>query len=89
MMSAIVVILPVVGKHGMPVHDPDWREQYSRECAALCAATIMPPPRTRPLKVIDNDKTVAVFEGSQTAAAFERQMRALCDALNADDPVTP
>ncbi|MGX9389781.1 hypothetical protein ACWX0K_10855 [Nitrobacteraceae bacterium UC4446_H13] len=82
-MSAIVVVMPVVARPAFD--DAAWREQYARECAALCAATIAPPPRTRPLKVIDNDKVVAIAEGPQTAAAFEQQMCALRDALNRDD----
>jgi hypothetical protein len=46
---ATVVTLPVLAR--MPYCDPDWREQYERECAALCDALIEPPPRTRPIGI--------------------------------------
>jgi hypothetical protein len=48
-MRATLIILPVV--HRPAFHDPDWREQYERECRARCEELLMPPPRTRLLVV--------------------------------------
>lgn len=46
---AAVVRLPIVPRRNW--HDPDWREQYERTCAAVGVAMHEPPPRTRPLVV--------------------------------------
>ncbi len=51
---AIVILLPVV--HRPSFHDPDWREQFDRECAARLDACHTPPPRTRPLMVCQRER---------------------------------
>lgn len=76
-MSAIIIVMPVAPRPAF--HDPSWREQYARECAALCAARREAPPRTRPLKVIDNTSSPAVV------AIFEGVLSAMAAALN-DEP---
>jgi len=53
-MTAAVIILPVVAKPAF--HDPAWREQYERECRARCEELFGPPPRTRPLLVVSNQR---------------------------------
>jgi len=68
-MTAPVIILPVVAKPAF--HDPAWREQYERECRARCEELIGPPPRTRPLLVISNQRFRQV-RGRMVATSGER-----------------
>lgn len=53
-MTAPVVILPVVMRPNFA--DPAWREQHNREACALWQALQAPPPRTRPLLVVSNER---------------------------------
>jgi hypothetical protein len=48
-MTATVILMPLV--HRVSPHDPAWREQYARECAAAIEAQQEPPPRTRPILI--------------------------------------
>ena len=48
-MTAIILILPVIGRR--PYNDPDWREQFDRERQAAMMNELAPPPRTRPIGV--------------------------------------
>lgn len=53
-MSATIHILPVVNL--FRPWQPDWREQYERECAAVVKAMQEPPPRTRPILIREESR---------------------------------
>ena len=44
---SVIIILPRAQR--ISPHDPDWIEQFERECAAVHQALREPPPRTRPI----------------------------------------
>jgi hypothetical protein len=88
--EAVIVVLPVI-----PIvrFDPDGREQRDRERAQAYANRLMPPPRTMPLLVIDNDR-VSVATASRTSLddavdrarrKFDQCMLRMSEALNAGD----
>lgn len=48
-MNSNILILPVIRiEHS----NPDWREQYDRERQAARMNALQPPPRTRPIVVV-------------------------------------
>jgi hypothetical protein len=50
-----IAIFPIVARPAF--HDPAWREQFDRECAAKLAMRDAPPPRTRPMLALSNEIT--------------------------------
>ena len=73
-MSAQVVIFPLVARYSF--HDPAWREQYERECAARCDALLARPPRTRPILAIDNTRQPhRAFMARAVARVAEEELR--------------
>jgi hypothetical protein len=76
-MSGTVILLPIVPRRAF--HDPSWREQTNRECAALNDAMYAPPPRTRPIKLIDND---ALRDLEQKFNEYEIAMQRMRAALS-------
>lgn len=90
-MSAQQIVFPVVMRPNFS--DPAWREQHQRECRAQIGAQFVPPPRTRPLVVVDN--TRVQFNAGEIGAAlqprevitrdnFDRHMAELCGAFSDD-----
>jgi len=56
-MNGDVIRLPLIRFTGFRYrHDLDFLEQRDREWSGLYRARLAPPPRTRPLLVIDNDR---------------------------------
>ncbi|KQW22124.1 hypothetical protein ASC80_01635 [Afipia sp. Root123D2] len=85
-MTAPVIILPIVTRPGFG--DPSWREQHRREIEALQLVGEAPPPRTRPLLVVSNQK-FRVVRGEVIALAdgikrFDHAMSALRECFSDD-----
>lgn len=89
-MTAQQIVFPVVMRPNFT--DPAWREQHTRECRAQIGAQLVPPPRTRPLLVIDN-KTGAHVKARPceviTRDNFDRHMQELCTAFVFADDIDP
>jgi hypothetical protein len=65
-MSAAIELFPTVPR---PMFGcPDWREQFEREHLARLAMVAPPPPRTRPLLVIDNVREARRIDRDNYAA---------------------
>ena len=54
-MNSNILILPIIARRSL--NDPDWIEQYERERNAAMMNTLQPPPRTRPIVVVEQPQS--------------------------------